>query len=80
MRDFLWRVLRWGNLFGSVHDPNNAKMNVLEGRRQLALQILAEITTAAPEAWVEMQLKHHRLEQAAAIEHIQKAADRVRST
>lgn len=57
VRDFLWRVLEWGRIFGSVHDPNNSKMSVMEGRRQLCLQLLAEINLANPKAWLAMQLK-----------------------
>lgn len=57
VRDFLWRVMEWGRIFGSVHDPNNSKMSVMEGRRQLCLQLLAEINLANPKAWLAMQLK-----------------------
>lgn len=57
VRDFLWRVLEWGRIFGSVHDPNNSKMSVMEGRRQLCLQLLAEINLADPKAWLDMQMK-----------------------
>lgn len=57
VRDFLWRVMTWGRIFASVHDPNNSKMSVMEGRRQLCLQLLAEINLANPKAWLSMQLK-----------------------
>lgn len=80
MRDFVWRILVRANLYGSVHDPNNARMNVMEGRRQLGLEIMTEIATASPEAWVEMQLKYHRALKSEAIAQIQKAANRARST
>lgn len=65
-RDVLWRVLEWGRIFGSVHDPNNSKMSVMEGRRQLCLQLLAEINLANPQAWLAMQLKAAEVAAAAA--------------
>lgn len=65
-RDVIWRVLTWGNIFGSVYEPNNSKMCVMEGRRQLCLQLLAEINLANPQAWLSMQLKAGEVAQVAA--------------
>lgn len=80
VRDFLWRVMTWGNIFGSVHDPNNSKMSVMEGRRQLCLQLLAEINLANPQAWLAMQLKAAEVRAAAAKAEAMKRLRKGRST
>lgn len=75
-RDVIWRVLTWGNIFSSVYEPNNSKMCVMEGRRQLCLQLLAEINLANPQAWLSMQLKSAEVaaaaEKAAALKRLRK--------
>lgn len=80
VRDFLWRVMTWGHIFSSVHDPNNSKMNVMEGRRQLCLQLLAEINLASPRAWLSMQLKAAEVAAAASKAESLKRLRRERST
>lgn len=80
VRDFLWRVMTWGRIFASVHDPNNSKMSVMEGRRQLCLQLLAEINLANPQAWLSMQLKAAEVAAVAAKVEAMKRLRKERST
>lgn len=68
MRDFLWRVLSRCNVFKSTWDSNYGRMSLNEGARQVGLWLLTEISEAAPDALLAMQLKSSRQAQSAAAE------------
>jgi hypothetical protein len=57
VRDYLWRLLCSCNVYSSVADPNFGRMSLLEGRRQVGLQLLAEICEADPSAEMLMRKK-----------------------
>lgn len=48
-------MLEQGQVFGSVFHTSGSVMAFNEGRRNLALQLLNEIMTHAPEAFTLMQ-------------------------
>lgn len=53
-RDFFWDLLSMAGIFHTSFNPSNAVTAYNEGRRSLGLQVLADITAAAPEAYVTM--------------------------
>lgn len=57
VRDYLWRVLCSCNIYASIADNNFGRMSMLEGRRQVGLQLLAEICEADPNAEMAMRKK-----------------------
>jgi len=57
VRDYLWRLLCSCNVYSSVANPNFGTMSLLEGRRQVGLQLLAEICEADPSAEMLMRKK-----------------------
>jgi hypothetical protein len=57
VRDYLWRLLCSCNVYASVANPNFGTMSMLEGRRQVGLQMLAEICEADPNAEMLMRRK-----------------------
>jgi hypothetical protein len=52
-RRFMWRFLEDCGVFRSSWDPT-ARIHFNEGRRDIGLKLLAEITEAAPEALLKM--------------------------
>jgi len=57
VRDYLWRLLCSCNVYATVANPNFGTMSMLEGRRQVGLQLLAEICEADPNAEMLMRKK-----------------------
>jgi hypothetical protein len=57
VRDYLWRLLCSCNVYSSVANANFGTMSLLEGRRQVGLQLLAEICEADPSAEMSMRKK-----------------------
>ena len=57
VRDYLWRLLCSCNVYASVANPNFGTMSMLEGRRQVGLQLLVEICEADPNAEMLMRKK-----------------------
>ena len=54
-REWLWSVLSKGGMYSSLSCPDPAQMAILSGRRDLALEILIDITAADPDAYMKMQ-------------------------
>lgn len=57
VRDYLWRLLHSCHVYSSVANANFGTMSLLEGRRQVGLQLLAEICEADPNAEMLMRKK-----------------------
>jgi len=57
VRDYLWRLLCSCNVYSSVANANFGTMSLLEGRRQVGLQLLVEICEADPNAEMLMRRK-----------------------
>jgi len=57
VRDYLWLLLCSCNVYASVANPNFGTMSMLEGRRQVGLQLLVEICEADPNAEMLMRKK-----------------------
>jgi len=57
VRDYLWRLLCSCNVYSSVANANFGTMSLLEGRRQVGLQLLVEICEADPNAEMLMRKK-----------------------
>lgn len=57
LRDFLWRVLGWCNIYSTTYQKNFGDMALLEGKRQLGLKLLNEICEASPDAEMLMRQK-----------------------
>jgi hypothetical protein len=57
VRDYLWRLLCSCNVYASTANANFGTMSLLEGRRQVGLQLLVEICEADPNAEMLMRKK-----------------------
>lgn len=57
VRDLLWRVLGWCNIYESTYQRNFGDMALLEGKRQVGLKLLSEICASDPRAEMLMREK-----------------------
>lgn len=65
-RDYLWAVIAKCGTLNEPWDPNYGKVSYNCGRQSIGRMLIADITLAKPEAWLEMQLKAGRVAAAAA--------------
>jgi hypothetical protein len=54
-RLWLWRKLGTCGVFHSTWDPHAGRMSFNEGRRDIGLQLLADVTRICPDQYAQMQ-------------------------
>jgi hypothetical protein len=59
-RDFYWRLMERCNVNQKVYSRNFGDMALEEGKRQVGLWLLTEVSAANPDALVTMMLKNAR--------------------
>lgn len=79
VRDFLWQMLIRGHMDHSIWEANYGRMSLLEGERNMALWLKAQICVADPNAYLQMELKAAKVAQAKQQSEASKRARRARS-